>query len=119
VSDIKNFISYFSLACLLASCMQAEYPPATAVPRQAAPMSERFIIKFRDAKSDPARVEFMRGLSRDAGATLVYVRPLSGDAHVMRVERLLNAPDVAAVIERLSKRPDVEYAEPDVKLRHQ
>lgn len=81
-------------------------------------MSERFIIKFRDAKSDPARVEFMRGLSRDAGATLVYVRPLSGDAHVMRVERLLNAPDVAAVIERLSKRPDVEYAEPDVKLRH-
>jgi hypothetical protein len=90
-------------------------PPPTAETKH----SSQIIVKFRHSALDPSKSEFMRELARDAGATLIYVRRLSRDAHVFRIAGMTGSEQLARVIEQLSKRPDVEYAEPDRVLRHQ
>ncbi|HVO67201.1 MAG TPA: hypothetical protein VMT12_12010 [Syntrophales bacterium] len=81
--------------------------------------SAQLIIKFRDHTLDPSRNDFVQGLSRDAKATLVYVRPMSGGAHVFRVENISDAAQIAEVIKRLSGRQDVLYVEQDTIMYRQ
>ena len=77
------------------------------------------IIKFRDDAIDPSRTDFVQGLAHDANAALVYVRPMSGGAHVFRVVNVSDTTQLTEVIQRLSKRPDVLYVEQDRIMRHQ
>ena len=74
------------------------------------------IVKFKDPAVDPARHGYLQELSREIGATLVYVRAMSGGAHVLRVEDSGNTDSFRRIVEGLSKRSDVEYAEPDQVL---
>ncbi len=79
----------------------------------------QLIIKFRDPALDPSRQDYLQELARDTGVILVYVRPMSGDAHVFRVQDALDTAAMVALARRLSQRPDVEYAEPDYVMQHQ
>lgn len=79
----------------------------------------RLIIEFRDANLDPSRADVVQSLARDAGATLVYVRPLSGRAHVFQVRDINSDAQLAEIIQRLSKRADVKYVEQDRVMHHQ
>jgi hypothetical protein len=80
--------------------------------------AQQIIIKFRDPDLDPSRSHFLTEISRDAGAALVHVRPMSGGAHVLRPENPVDRAELDRIIERLAKRKDVEYAEPDRIMRH-
>jgi len=79
----------------------------------------QIIIKFRDLGLDPSRNDFVQELARTANAALVYVRPMSGGAHVFRVENISNPAQLTEVIQRLSRRSDVLYAEQDSIMQHQ
>ena len=78
----------------------------------------QIIIKFRDPGLDPSQSHFLAEISRDAGARLVYVRPMSGGAHVVRPENPVHGAELDRIIGRLGKRQDVEYVEPDRPMRH-
>lgn len=91
--------------------------PTTAQAGYHRPM--QLIVKFRQPDLDPSREELLASLSREAGVKLSYVRPMSGRAHVLRLETAVDPKVLEAIAARLSQRPDVEYAEPDYLLRHQ
>jgi len=78
----------------------------------------QIIIKFRDPDLDPSRSHFLDGISRDAGAALVHVRPMSGGAHVLRPKKTVDGVELDRIIGQLRKRHDVEYVEPDRPMRH-
>jgi hypothetical protein len=113
------------LVLLVAGCAPGPARPAAAValPATASDPQVRaaqLIIKFRRSSNvTPAQADVLAALSQDAGATLVYVRPMSGDAHVLRVEGLADPQGLARVLERLSGRADVEYVEEDVRQKPQ
>jgi hypothetical protein len=86
-------------------------------PTEERTMTAQLIIKFKDSKIDPTQVDFLKQLSRDANATLHYLRPMSGGAHVFSVGNIRDS--VSALIQRLSARPDILYAEPDNIIHHQ
>lgn len=79
---------------------------------------QQIIIKFKDNVSDPSRAEFVKELSRAVKASLFYVRPMSGGAHVFRVETGDDTVNIEDIIKRLSKRPDVVYVEQDAVMIH-
>jgi hypothetical protein len=76
------------------------------------------IIKFRDPKLNPAEPGYLNELSRDVGVALVFVRPMSGGAYVLRVEGKVDNEQFQQVVHALAKRSDVEYAEPDRRVHH-
>ena len=76
----------------------------------------QLIIKFRDPALDPSRETYLKELARDTGVVLVYVRPMSGGAHVLRVEGPVDAETLRQIVRRLADRAEVEYAEPDRRM---
>lgn len=80
--------------------------------------SAQIIIKFRDSRLDPSQPQLLDEIGRDAGARLVHVRPMSGGAHVLRLENPVDSAELDRIIERLGKRLDVEYVEPDRPMQH-
>lgn len=89
-----------------------------AEPRPSAPLATtlRIIIKFQTTV-DAGSAEFQRRLAAESGAALHYVRPMSGGAHVFAVQGSLSAAEKQALLQKLSGRDDVVYAEEDVLMR--
>ena len=111
--------SLLTLMALL-GCASTGKPAAADTVQQidssrAGQMSQ-IIIKFRDPTHDPAQRGYLNELSRDIGVTLVFVRPMSGGAYVLRVEGALDADQFQHVVSDLAKRPEVEYVEPDRRM---
>lgn len=105
------FARGFLTTLMLCGCV------STSVTSQADSSSmSQMIVKFKDPAVDPTRSGYIQELSQAIGATLVYVRPMSGGAHILRLEAGANAESVRRVVESLAKRADVEYAEPDQLL---
>jgi hypothetical protein len=80
--------------------------------------STQIIIKFRDPRTDASHAHVVDEIGRDAGARLIYVRPMSGGAHVLRLEDPVDGAELDRIVGRLGKRQDVEYVEPDRPMRH-
>jgi len=55
----------------------------------------------------------MKRLSDAAGVPLVYLRSMSGEAHVLRLPRSMEINRVLEICARIAAMSDVEYAEPD------
>jgi hypothetical protein len=55
----------------------------------------------------------MQRLSDVAGVPLVYLRSMSGEAHVLRLPRSMEINRVLEICARLAAMSDVDYAEPD------
>lgn len=107
---------------VLSGCASTGMPAAAeSVPRADPPQIRQMtqvIVKFRDPALDPARQGYLKGLAHDiGGVTLAYVRPMSGGAHVLRVEGAVDAGDFQRIVDGLAKRPEVEYAEADRRMR--
>ena len=82
-------------------------------------MTDQIIIKYKYTQViDPAGDKQMKRVSEKAGMKVNYHRPMSEDAHVLRLPAKL--PDVAiqAMIKHIEELPEVEYAEPDVIMQH-
>jgi hypothetical protein len=88
-------------------------------PQAAKQKMAQLIIKFRKADFDPSRIEYVQELSRDAQTQMVYLRPMSGGAHVFRVVDISDNRQLTAVIQRLSERPEILYIEQDRIMQHQ
>ncbi|MDW8394839.1 MAG: S8 family serine peptidase, partial [Anaerolineae bacterium] len=83
-----------------------------------APPTDQIIVKYRElpevgfALAADAPEQLAR-LSTRAGIALAYFRPMSGDAHVLRLPQRLPVEEVDRIAAQLSTLPEVEYAEPD------
>ena len=80
------------------------------------PTSERIIIKFAPSVSDPSAPIFVNQLAQDAGVALVYVRAMSGGAHVFELQNIRSPGMLDEAIKKLSKNAEIIYAEPDRKM---
>jgi len=111
---------------LLATIFSAIFPGCTGVraemisPRtnQESPATQ-IILKFKDPVFDPSVGNYLRMLSNQTGANIIYVRPMSGDAHVLRIEGAGNGGGLRRVMDGISTRPEVEWVEQDRIMRHQ
>ena len=106
-------------AASLPSAAQAPLKkPASA---QAEPLIGQVMVKLREPsatervqKLGAQRVE---ALSKTAGLALESVRPMSGDATVLRLPSAMPLSQAQAVIDRLAADPAVEWAAPDLPVR--
>jgi hypothetical protein len=55
----------------------------------------------------------MQRLSDAAGVPLLYLRSMSGEAHVLRLPQRMEISRVLEICARIAAMSDVEYAEPD------
>ena len=78
----------------------------------------QIIVKFGDPRLDPSHSHILDEIGRDAGAALVYVRTMSGGAHVLRPANPVDGAELERIIGRLAKRQDVEYVELDRPMQH-
>ena len=93
-------------------------PLAGSAQLTAEPPVDQIIVKYRaaadvsglNAPDQPLR---LKALSDAAGVALTYFRPMSGDAHVLRLPAAMPVADVESIAQRIMTLPDVEYAEPD------
>jgi hypothetical protein len=88
-------------------------------PQAAKQKMTQLIIKFRNADFDPSRIAYVQELSRDAQTQIIYLRPMSGGAHVFRVVNVSATTQLATIIQQLSKRPEILYVEQDRIMQHQ
>lgn len=112
---LLQFARGFLASLLLCGCVSTSQ--TTQAESSGIQHMPQVIVKFKDPAVNPAKHGYLEELSREIGATLVYVRPMSGRAHVLRIESSGNTESLHRVVEGLSKRSDVEYAEPDQLLR--
>ena len=98
----------------LSGCVASTNPAA-----EIAPNNERIIIKFAPRVSDPSAPIFVNQLARDAGVALVYVRAMSGGAHVFELKNISSQAMLDDTIKNLSKNAEIIYVEPDRKMHIQ
>ncbi len=109
-------------------------PPASLPPRASAPVTpsghfdrlpadsqfQRFIVKYRadtPPGRDPASArERLAGVQSASGIPLEWLRRLGVDADVFKAAQPLDRQAAAALMERFSADPDVEYIEVDSVL---
>ncbi len=77
------------------------------------------ILKFRNPKFDPSIGDYLSKLSAQMDVNIIYVRPMSGDAHVLLIEAAANTDVLRRALGSLAARPEIEWAEQDRILRHQ
>jgi serine protease len=84
------------------------------------PPTDQIIIRYNAAAArfgeNAAQEDTLAYLAAAAGLELAYVRPMSGEAHVLKLPHALPEADVAAIAARLMTLPEVAYAEPDAIL---
>jgi hypothetical protein len=96
-----------AIVCLTAAFMAAGCARAA----EPAPLSQ-LIVKFRPA-SIACESAGIAAFARQTRLDLQWVRPMSGDACVLR----LRAADPAKALAALQARPEVEWAESDAVMR--
>jgi hypothetical protein len=82
-----------------------------------APSSQQLIVKFKSAAARCDRTGIAR-FSAAAGVALEFVRPMSGDACVVR-QIGGDASELARGLESLRKNSAVEWVEPDAVMKTQ
>lgn len=77
----------------------------------------RVIIAFTSDVRDPRDPALIGELSRVAGYELLYLRPMSGGAHVFSTSMSLPLRERKSAIERLAALPGVRYVEEDTLMK--
>ncbi len=79
--------------------------------------TDRLIIKYKPNKTMPftmaSQINQIQRLNSVAGTQLRYLRPSSGNSHVLALPKKMSLTEVRAVAKKLMALPEVEYAEPD------
>jgi serine protease len=113
VSIVRLFIIFTLLLPLQNPILQAQSTQDVPV--------DQIIIKYHDDQvttiAQAAEAAQMARLSAQAGVALTYFRPMSGDAHVLRLPARMPVAEVERIAARLSALPEVAYAEPDYIMR--
>lgn len=78
--------------------------------------TDQIIIRYKAATqafADPSGASQMDRLNQIAGVALRYFRPMSGDAHVLKLPGRMPLAAVRAITDKLAALSEVQYAEPD------
>jgi len=113
---MKAFL-YFGVIMFLTACQLAAIDvPASETGTQT---DVQLIVKFTDPdlSSDQVVMQLNR-IKPDRSYRFIYVRPMSGDAHVVIVKGVEEA-DVEKLLTRLRSNSLVEYVEIDRMMHHQ
>ena len=81
--------------------------------------TDRLIVRLREPETGVAAASASSRLDRVAGrvgARLQRLRGMSGNAHVVQLSRLHSRAEAAALARQLALDPDVQYAEPDLRM---
>jgi serine protease len=88
--------------------------------------TDAIIVKFRapvssDAPEARGTMQAMSTMAMDAmsaaaGVALAYERPMSGDAHVVRLPNAVTPAEAQAVADSIAALPEVEYASPVIRM---
>ncbi len=104
------------VGALMLSALNPAFGDKSAAKAPEATPTDQIIIKLRPierAQAASLDAGYVASLSAVANARLQHFRPMSGDAQVFKLPSRLPIAEVQAIARRLSKHPDVEYAEPD------
>lgn len=112
-------LALIGAAASLPSAAQAPLKkPASALKE---PLVGQVMVKLRDATTaervQKLGAQRVAALSKTAGLALESVRPMSGDATVMRLPEAMPLSQAQAVIDRLRADPSVEWAAPDLPVK--
>jgi hypothetical protein len=77
------------------------------------------IVKFKDANTEPASATLLKSLGETAKLKVRHLRPMSGGAQIYILSGAVEEAALSQAMQRISARPDVEYAEIDRKLKPQ
>jgi serine protease len=112
-------LALIGAAASLPSAAQAPLKKAASAQRD--PLVGQVMVKLRDATAiervQKLGAQRVAALSKTAGLALESVRPMSGDATVMRLPAAMPLSQAQAVIDRLRADPSVEWAAPDLPVR--
>lgn len=104
---------------LLGGCLGGDFPSMATPPEPAAvnpQATQQFMLKFKDGRDERAVRASLARLSQSAGLELTYVRPMSGQAHVLRFPAAATPAQVEQALRVLQALPEVEYAELDQRV---
>ena len=79
----------------------------------------QIIVKFKDANIEPASAALLNSLGHTTQLKVRHVRPMSGGAQIYILSGAVEEAALNQAMQRISARPDVEYAEIDRKLKPQ
>jgi len=105
----------------IGGCLGSDLPAMSTPPEPAAvhpQVTQQFMLKFKDGRDERAMRAYLPRLSQVAGLELAYVRPMSGQAHVLRFPATATPVQVEQALRALQAMPEVEYAEPDRRVQH-
>ena len=113
---MKTKVNILKVLVILALLLPIRNPVLQAQSSHDIPV-DQIIIKYRNDQAiitaQAAEATQMARLSVQAGVALTYFRPMSGEAHVLRLPARMPVAEVERIAARLSALPEVAYAEPD------
>lgn len=115
---LHSLLAVALLLPVLAGCMASERPPVVSGAEVVRLSSLQVMIKYRDGRDEQAARADLARLNGIAGLPLDYVRPMSGQAHVMRFPGGASARQIEQAMERLRADPALQYIEADRKVTH-
>ncbi|MFZ5537736.1 MAG: S8 family serine peptidase [Pseudomonadota bacterium] len=104
---------------VLSGCLGGDFPSMATPPESVAvhpQATEQFMLKFKDGRDEGAVRASLARLSQAAGLELVYLRPMAGQAHVLRFPAAATPAQVEQALRALQALPEVEYAELDQRV---
>ena len=119
---IKALLVSSIVAILIACAPSPSHTPPKPSPVANQDTIAQIIIKFKlsfSTGAQPLSAQQMARLSQVAGVPLSYVRPMSGDAHIIATAQPIPLPQAEALSAQLQAQSFVEYAEPDRIMRIQ
>ena len=106
--------------CIFLVVALALWAASLAAAPAAEPVTRHLIVKFKDRVSAlqalPVRSRLAL-LAADRGITLTHVRQMAMQAHVVALDRAVPLSVARAIAADLATHPDVEYAQPDRRLK--
>ena len=116
-ATLLRMLCAISLLAVVSSNVTSSTLHAQQPQREQGIPTNQIIVKYRDDRlttmAQAAEAAQMARLSAQAGVALTYFRPMSGDAHVLRLPARMPVAEVERIAARLSALPEVAYAEPD------
>lgn len=107
-------ILLFAFVCIIVTA-QGRLTAQTAQSEQ--PVSQIIVQFHEEATGNKMAPEAIDGriqhLSEATGVTLQYIRPMSGNAHVLKLVSPLTPSEAQAVAAQIARQASVAYAEPD------
>lgn len=78
--------------------------------------AQQLMLKFKDHRGEGEVRASLARLSQAAGLELNYLRPMAGQAHVLRLPAAATPAQVEQALRALKALPEIEYAELDQRV---